>query len=103
DYGPETGNGVRKLFNAAAVIRDGRRLDTIHKTLLPDYDVFWENRYFSAGENLHTTVIDGVTEGIFICEDLWDEAYQTRIAQQLVHMGATRLYNLSASPYHIGK
>lgn len=103
DRGPDRGNGRPNLYNAAAVIQNGQLLDTIRKVLLPEGDIFWEQRYYSSGEDVHVTRIADTTEGIFICEDLWDENYERRIAAELKNLGAERLYNISASPFHVGK
>src|SRR5215207_3596234 len=69
----------RNLYNAVAVLRDGRIVSRHFKTLLPTYDVFDEGRYFEPGpvnetENL-VRVGDAldVTAGLSICEDLWND------------------------------
>jgi len=88
------------LYNAAAIIHDGRLAGTYHKIYLPNYGVFDENRYFRAGTECPVYVIDGVGVGISICEDIWYEAGPTS-AQ--AHSGAEVVVNISASPYHYGK
>src|ERR1035437_6703806 len=37
------------IYNAAAIIHDGKLVDVYHKIYLPNYGVFDENRYFQAG------------------------------------------------------
>ncbi len=59
------------LYNAAAIIREGELLGVYHKQYLPNYSVFDEDRYFSAGRSAPTFVIDGVHVGVSICEDIW--------------------------------
>lgn len=103
DRGPDRGNGEHDIYNAAAVIQNGKVLDTIHKVLLPEYDIHWERRYFTSGNGVRATDINGSKEGIFVCEDLWDETYEKRIAAELRRQGANRLFNLSASPFIDGK
>lgn len=89
------------VANAAAVIANGRIKGIYHKTLLPTYGVFDEDRYFTEGRTpltLHD--IAGVTCGISICEDIWDgEGPPTGQAVG----GAEVLLNINGSPYHIGK
>ena len=103
----------RNLYNAAAVLRDGRVASVHFKTLLPTYDVFDESRYFepgpvSATENLFE--LDGQVIGQSICEDLWND--ETLIARRLYHQnpialldaaGADLMVNSSASPFVAGK
>src|SRR5206468_3693223 len=59
------------IYNAAAFIRDGRIIATQHKTYLPNYGVFDENRYFQAGARSSVVVQNGITIGFNICEDIW--------------------------------
>ncbi|HEX77226.1 MAG TPA: NAD+ synthase [Dehalococcoidia bacterium] len=88
------------IYNAAAVIHDGRLCGVYHKIYLPNYGVFDENRYFQAGKECPVYVIAGVGVGINICEDIWYEAGPTT-AQ--AYSGAEVIVNISASPYHFGK
>lgn len=64
----------KDLFNAAAVIHNGKLADVYHKIYLPNYGVFDENRYFQAGSRVPVYNICGVGIGINICEDIWYEA-----------------------------
>ncbi len=88
------------IFNAAAIIHDGRHIDTYHKTYLPNYGVFDENRYFRAGSRYPVYVIDGINIGVNICEDIW---YESGPATAQTYSGADVIINISASPYHFGK
>jgi NAD+ synthase (glutamine-hydrolysing) len=88
------------IFNAAAVIYDTRLAGVYHKTYLPNYGVFDENRYFQAGTQCPVFIIYGIGIGVTICEDMW---YETGPATVQAHAGATLLVNISASPYHVGK
>jgi len=96
-----------KLYNAAAVIKSGQLIATRYKTLLPNYDVFDERRYFTpANENLPVPIEIGghsVRLGVEICEDLWDSNSAIKVTDQLVAQGAELLVNLSASPFEYDK
>lgn len=91
----------RRVTNAAAVVHRGAIVSVYHKTLLPNYGVFDEARYFAEGRTppvLHS--IGGIACGISICEDIWDaEGRPTLQARG----GAEVLLNINGSPYHVGK
>jgi NAD+ synthase (glutamine-hydrolysing) len=88
------------IYNAAALISDGKLIGTYHKMYLPNYGVFDENRYFRAGNECPVYVINGVGIGINICEDIWYEAGPATVQ---AYAGAEVIINISASPYHRGK
>lgn len=88
------------LFNAAAVIHDGKLAGIYHKIYLPNYGVFDENRYFQAGSRVPMYIIGGVNIGINICEDIWYEGGPATIQ---AYSGAEVIINISSSPYHAGK
>lgn len=90
-------NGL--LRNAASVLVDGAVLGTYFKRELPNYAVFDEQRYFTAGEQPFTFSVAGVCFGVNICEDIWFDAAPEAAAQQ----GAQTLLVLNASPYNLGK
>ena len=105
----ETDSG-RPARNSAAVLRDGQIIDVRHKTLLPTYDVFDEDRYFEPATDNTPVEILGKKIGITICEDIWndevfpnDRRYGRRPADELAAGGAELLLNLSASPWNLGK
>src|SRR5437016_4702427 len=89
------------IFNAAAFVSNGRIVATQHKSHLPNYGVFDENRYFQAGTRSVTVVLNGITIGFNICEDIWFPEGPRR-AQAFVG-DAEVIVNISASPYHRGK
>ncbi len=89
----------KSLYNAAIVIRDGRVTDSYRKQLLPNYGVFDEKRYFTAGEQPCVTDIGGIPVGITVCEDIWEPGP----AAQAAAAGAQLLVNINASPFHAGK
>ena len=87
-------------YNAAAVVYGNRLVGIYHKTYLPNYGVFDENRYFQAGTECPVFIIRGVGVGVNICEDMW---YETGPATVQAYAGARLLVNISASPYHAGR
>lgn len=103
--------GVRqagfKIYNSAFLCQEGQITETYDKILLPTYDVFDEDRYFTSGSTpgLWTITIGSkkVRIGIQICEDLWDEGYSTKVSESLAMNGAEMIINLSASPHHEGR
>ncbi|TAH50389.1 MAG: NAD+ synthase [Betaproteobacteria bacterium] len=86
-------------FNAASVIINGRLEATYHKHLLPNYEVFDEERYFEAGEVPCVFDLKGVRLGVTICADLW-EAAPAALARSA---GAGLILSLNASPFHMNK
>jgi NAD+ synthase (glutamine-hydrolysing) len=87
------------LFNSAFWIRDGQLLDVYNKYTLPNYAVFDEKRYFTAGDRPVVVEIKGFKVGLSICEDIWSEPPAAQVHQA----GAQALIILNASPYHYGK
>ncbi len=88
------------LYNAAAVLAHGKVQGVYHKHHLPNYGVFDEKRYFLTGREQHVFVVNGVSVGLNICEDMWAPRGPIRIQAS---GGATVIVNISASPYQIGK
>ncbi len=100
----------KKLYNSAVLIENRKIIFTQHKTLLPAYDVFDENRYFEPAREVRVCPFRGEILGISICEDAWNEdaaplphPYEQNPLAQLSAAGAGILINLSASPYYLGK
>jgi NAD+ synthase (glutamine-hydrolysing) len=88
------------IYNAAAIIYDGKLVSIYHKIYLPNYGVFDENRYFQAGRECPVYTMFGVGIGVNICEDIWYEAGPATVQ---AYAGAEVIVNISASPYHFGK
>jgi NAD+ synthase (glutamine-hydrolysing) len=88
------------IYNAAALISDGRLVHRYHKQYLPNYGVFDENRYFQRGHESPVFEIAGVDIGVNICEDIW---YPDGPTSEQAHAGAEVIININASPYHRGK
>jgi NAD+ synthase (glutamine-hydrolysing) len=88
------------VYNAAAVLADGQVQAVYHKTYLPNYGVFDEQRYFQQGSEPALIEVDGVPVGLTICEDIWQPGPP---ATSEALAGAQVIANISASPYHAGK
>src|SRR5690606_40306610 len=84
-----------KLYNVASVVGEGRVLACYCKHELPDYGVFDEERYFSAGQEPKVFEVKGLRFGLNICEDAW---LPSSPAMAAAH-GAQVLLVLNASPY----
>lgn len=90
------------LYNSAYVIADGKIQHIIDKTLLPNYDVFHEKRYFMPSTGPKVITIADVKIGLQICEDMWDDRpeHTIKVTKEQVLQGAEIIINISASPYH---
>jgi NAD+ synthetase len=100
----------REVTNRAALLVNGKVAVTRTKTLLPTYDVFDEDRYFEPAMENQPFEFQGKSLGLTICEDVWndedfwpDRRYRKNPAVQLVRAGAKILFNISASPWNLGK
>ncbi len=100
----------RALRNSAAVLRHGKIIWRTHKSLLPTYDVFDEDRYFEPAKSAAPYDFDGRKLGITICEDIWNDEdfwperlYRRDPIKELIGQGAEIILNISASPWHDGK
>lgn len=100
----------RPVTNAAALLQNGKVIATRSKTLLPTYDVFDEDRYFEPAAENNVVTLNGRRIGITICEDIWNDddfwperRYRNNPPVELANAGAEILFNISASPWHIGK
>jgi NAD+ synthase (glutamine-hydrolysing) len=102
-----------RFANGASLLFDGRIESTIHKTLLPNYDVFDERRYFRSAESVRPMEFKGLRLGVHICEDAWwghaSTSYHDEPIRQfdpvaeLAKQGVDLFINLSASPFEISK
>ena len=104
------GNPLREngeLYNCAFICGHGEITGHYKKRLLPTYDVFDEDRYFTSGESMEVIEVrfgDSLVKiGMQICEDLWDEDYACNLAKSLKEKGAECIINISASPYRVGR
>ncbi len=104
--------GAAGTANSLLVYRDNRYLGDYDKRLLPTYDVFDEDRYFTPGERAVVIEVAGVRVGLAICEDLWkgeDAGFSQRYRESadpvaaVAALGAELLAVPSASPFVLGK
>jgi NAD+ synthetase len=100
----------RPLRNAAAILQNGQIIWRTHKSLLPTYDVFDEDRYFEPARSVTPFEFLGQKIGITICEDIWNDEdfwperlYRRDPVKELLSQQASLILNLSASPWHLGK
>ena len=101
---PQELKGKIQHFYNSAIIIEGMNIKYVeNKRLLPNYDVFDERRYFSFDIKFEPIEIKGIKVGLLICEDVWDETYDIKVAENLVNNGAELLIIINASPYHINK
>jgi NAD+ synthase (glutamine-hydrolysing) len=88
------------VYNAAAVLAEGRVAAIYRKVYLPNYSVFDEQRYFQSGDGGALIELDGVPIGLTVCEDIWEPG--PPLTDEAL-AGAQVIVNISASPYHAGK
>ncbi|HWK57822.1 MAG TPA: NAD+ synthase [Parapedobacter sp.] len=97
-----TGKG-KPLHNAALFIEAGRVKQTVHKGLLPDYDVFDEYRYFQPADVFHCINYQHKKIALTICEDLWNIAspplYRKSPMDALADEHPDIIINIAASPF----
>lgn len=98
------------LFNSALLCYNGKIQFVQNKTLIPNYDVFDEMRYFESAKDVYVHEFRGENLGISICEDIWNDKdywkqrlYTNDPVEKLIQKGADVLINISASPYSYGK
>ncbi len=99
-------NEVREgkdLFNAAYFLQDGEIRQVIHKTCLPTYDVFDEDRYFEPAKEWNIIEYKGRRLAVTICEDIWNlgnnPLYRYCPMDMLMSQQPDVMINLSASPF----
>ena len=99
----------KPFHNSAALLESGKPIRKTHKSLLPTYDVFDEDRYFEPASQVEPYEVGGRKVGITICEDIWTEHYLPRPlydiepVRSLIDQGAEIIVNLSASPFSLHK
>ena len=107
---PNTEKDGRRLFNCAAVVTDGKLAGFADKTLLPEYDVFDDPRYYEPSDHRSMFEIAGKKVGVIVCEDFWNDKtfwkerlYDVDPADELIMRGAEMIVAINASPYNKGK
>ncbi len=102
----------RRLYNSAAVIRNKQLKGFADKTLLPEYDVFDDPRYFQPSPQRHLFTLNNADQelGVAVCEDFWNDKtfwkerlYTNDPADELIELGADVLVSINASPFNKGK
>lgn len=100
----------RRLYNSAAVIRNRKLLGFADKSLLPEYDVFDDPRYFEPAHERRLFPLKDARLGVAVCEDMWNDKtywkerlYSNDPADELIELGASVLVSINASPFNKGK
>jgi len=108
ELNPETAG--KRLYNSAFLVMDGEIVTRFRKNLLPTYDVFEEDRYFSAYHSVRVEKGTAAKLAVTICEDIWNDKdfwihrrYQTDPLESLVGQEFDVIINLSSSPFVVGK
>ena len=103
--GPERNPIIKgkDLFNSAYLLYDKKIQGTVHKTLLPTYDVFDEYRYFEPAYDWKILHFKGKKLAVTICEDIWNlgdnPLYRIAPMDKLMEYSPDVMINLSASPF----
>ena len=100
-------NENNNLYNTAVVIQNGEIIRYVDKCILPTYDVFEEDRYFTSSQNIDPVSVkingNDVILGIHICEDLWNKNNNNDVIETLAKKGTDIFINLSASPFCLNR
>lgn len=107
---PNEDKDGRRLYNCAAIIHDGELVGFEDKTLLPEYDVFDDPRWFEPSDRRRIFEVDGVKLGVVVCEDFWNDKtfwrerlYEHDPTDEVIDMGADIIISINASPFNKGK
>ena len=109
---PVEKNGHLGIANSLVVYQNNQYLNYYDKRLLPTYDVFDEDRYFTPGDQPCVVNINNTKVGLAICEDLWkggDAGFSNHYSNEpdpvdeLINAGAELIIAPSASPFVLGK
>ncbi len=102
-----------QIANAVSLLAEGTVQTTVHKYLLPNYDVFDEQRYFREADDVAPVEFGGLRLGVHVCEDAWWGVPETFYHQdpcrridpiaRLAAQDVDLFVNLSASPFEITK
>lgn len=94
----------KDLFNSAYFLADGKVQQVVHKTLLPNYDIFDEYRYFEPNTIFQTVQFKEFTIALTICEDLWNindnPMYTLSPMDELIKQKPDLMINIAASPFN---
>lgn len=95
-----TSSGRHTLYNAAALIADRKIVGRYSKWSLSNHGVFDESRYFSTEQKIPMLLVNGISIGVTLCEDMWLPGGPTSMQ---VAAGAEVIVTSDASPFHVGK
>ncbi len=91
----------KDTYNSAAVLKNGQISKVYRKSMLPNFSVFDERRYFQPGKQPMIADVAGLRIGLTICYDMWDIKW---LREFLSNVGPIQMIiNISASPFHMGK
>jgi NAD+ synthase (glutamine-hydrolysing) len=94
----------KDLFNAAFLLYERELKGEVHKTLLPNYDVFDDYRFFEPAYDWKVLEFKGKKLAVTICEDIWNMGdnplYRITPMEKLMPFSPDVMINLSASPYN---
>ncbi len=94
----------KPLYNSAAFIVDGKVQQLVHKSLLPNYDIFDEYRYFEPNKQFQVVEFKGKKIALTICEDLWNvqdnPLYTVNPVGELMKFDPDMIINIAASPFN---
>ena len=94
----------KPLFNSAYFLEHGKVKAIVNKTLLPNYDIFDEYRYFEPNSSFNIIEFQGIKIALTICEDLWnisdDPLYIISPMDELVSLKPDLMINIAASPFN---
>ncbi len=90
-----------KTYNCAGILKGGRLAEVYRKSLLPNYGVFDERRYFEPGKKPLIITLNGMNFVVTICMDIWDIDWLARFLKNAGRIDM--VLNISASPFHLGK
>lgn len=106
----------RRLYNCAAVISNQKLVGFVDKTLLPEYDVFDDPRYFEPSNESNNVIeiVDRANNkhriGVVVCEDFWNDKtfwkerlYAVDPTEKVIEQGAELIVAINASPFNKGK
>lgn len=94
----------KRLFNTAYFLHKGKIVHKQFKTLLPNYDIFDEYRYFEPNNLFRLIDFKGKKIALTICEDLWnignEQLYRINPMDELMKLHPDLIINIAASPFH---
>ncbi|MES2560009.1 MAG: NAD+ synthase [Bacteroidota bacterium] len=93
----------KDLYNSAYLLEDGKVQAIRHKTLLPNYDIFDEYRYFEPNRSFEVIAFKGIHIALTVCEDLWNindnPMYIVNPMDELFKQKPDVMINIAASPF----